>query len=982
MAGPSGWIEQLRNKLPAGFPIAIDEANICYQNNLSYDGLNQNGANGFIAGQFWAEMMGIGMEEGLNFLNFWSVIEGAGSNNFDNIGYINATSGNASLADGDRKSTYWHFKMMADYMSSGVFYPGNSFSLDNTSPVSDIKAYATFTGSSGTIMVMNQTSSDHTCRIWLENVDTHVPDIGVTFDAGINKYLPLIYLPKNSTEWILLNECNEMTARYVYTQGIYQIWPGTAPGQVSYLNGCPVHNGCPDLERVYNDSTISTHEIKADKAMIKGTLTIPNGDTLTLDNAEIIMDADSKINVAAGGKLIIRDSKIHSCEGNIWRGIYLKGQASVQQQLQIDRSNLSDADTLIFADSTRNIRIEDSYFSHSANCIFLNHNTAFKINRNLFENIAYPVYTLNNLTALGSTVVDTVSEITENNFEIPITGIQMDSSNHSYLNISCNLFNNYQAYGIYATNSVLKDQGTSAIGAGNQFVSASFINDSVSAFYHDGDTINYYYSSSEPLTLDLKKTYILTYEATDSAECSVPKTGCPNAFAGENVIIGRGCTTILKADPIEEDALYSWRNLATNEVFSADTQVTVSPLVKTTYELKIQFPNGCISYGQTTVYVSLATTCISYDCPDSFPAENVWDDRQIGDLHLSSDTIEVTGKVTVQTGGILTIDSCEIIFTNGGSIEVRPTSKLIIRDSKLHSCDKYSWGGITVHGDTSKTTPLDIQRSYIADSPYLITADNAKSISITDSYFRKAYTAIVLEANEGFTITGNVFDSMSYAVATRDCYDLPSTIRDNYFDYSDTSVYFYKDDHSDLTINCNTFNHYLSYGVYSTSSLLQDQGDTLTGAGNVFVPNNDTLDERAFTHDGNTINYYASPSQPLAFSLSATHIITDTARDEASCVYLRPSANSFLPEAMQPNSFVLYPNPATSSVTLKYAIDSQKSVYWKLCNLMGQEIRLMAIDSKGNSVSLDLSQLQPGIYLSIIEENGAKLNVSKLVINK
>ena len=73
--------------------------------NNSSDNLNGVGANSFIGGQFIAEMLGIGMKQGLDFINLWSVVEG--NTNALNIGFIDGSTNN-------KKPIYYHFKMMAD----------------------------------------------------------------------------------------------------------------------------------------------------------------------------------------------------------------------------------------------------------------------------------------------------------------------------------------------------------------------------------------------------------------------------------------------------------------------------------------------------------------------------------------------------------------------------------------------------------------------------------------------------------------------------------------------------------------------------------------------------------------------------------------------------------------------------------------------------------------------------------------------------
>ncbi|MCW3070408.1 MAG: hypothetical protein JWO44_298 [Bacteroidetes bacterium] len=117
---------------------AITEANVNWQNNGA-DNLNGVGANSFIGGQFLAEMLGISMKNGVDFVNIWSVVEG--NNTALNIGYIDAQTG-------VKKPIYYHFKMMADN------FKGNY--ADVTDNQNNVKTFASKSGSQINVMIMNQ----------------------------------------------------------------------------------------------------------------------------------------------------------------------------------------------------------------------------------------------------------------------------------------------------------------------------------------------------------------------------------------------------------------------------------------------------------------------------------------------------------------------------------------------------------------------------------------------------------------------------------------------------------------------------------------------------------------------------------------------------------------------------------------------------------------------------------------------------------
>jgi len=117
---------------------AVTEANINWQNDGG-DNLYGVGVNSFIGGQFIAEMLGVGMKHGLDFINIWSVVEG--NNTALNIGYIDPTSGN-------KKPAYYHFKMLAENFS-GAYANG-------TSNQPNVKSLGSKSAQNISVMIMNQ----------------------------------------------------------------------------------------------------------------------------------------------------------------------------------------------------------------------------------------------------------------------------------------------------------------------------------------------------------------------------------------------------------------------------------------------------------------------------------------------------------------------------------------------------------------------------------------------------------------------------------------------------------------------------------------------------------------------------------------------------------------------------------------------------------------------------------------------------------
>jgi hypothetical protein len=128
--------------------MAVTEANINYVPQwMGEDNNTSLGAKSFIAGQFWAELLGIAMWEGAEFVTFWSVVEGSG------LGYLGS--------DGTTKrSTYHHFRMMAEN------FRGNA--VDAWDDRTNVKAFGAVDADQIAVMIMNQetsTSYSYTIRL-------------------------------------------------------------------------------------------------------------------------------------------------------------------------------------------------------------------------------------------------------------------------------------------------------------------------------------------------------------------------------------------------------------------------------------------------------------------------------------------------------------------------------------------------------------------------------------------------------------------------------------------------------------------------------------------------------------------------------------------------------------------------------------------------------------------------------------------------
>ena len=123
--------------------IAITEANINYVNpsDTSLSGLS---ANSFVAGQFWAEIMSACMQDSVQILNFWSVIEGNADST--DIGYLR-------VANATKRSTWHHFALLAKNFK-GTYCNG----IVSTTQT-DVKVFGSYNSDQVAVMIIKEHGS-------------------------------------------------------------------------------------------------------------------------------------------------------------------------------------------------------------------------------------------------------------------------------------------------------------------------------------------------------------------------------------------------------------------------------------------------------------------------------------------------------------------------------------------------------------------------------------------------------------------------------------------------------------------------------------------------------------------------------------------------------------------------------------------------------------------------------------------------------
>lgn len=182
--------------------MAITEANVAWRNK-SNDGVYGVGTHSFIGGQFWTEILCAGMANGVEIINFWSVIEG--SSNMYDLSYLDRTTAVP-------KPSYYHFKLTAEHFEGATYYPTVA---ETGNPNQNLKAFVCKKGSDVKILVLNENTNSTTSDASVSSVSVSMTTSAPT-GSGTYKFHLAASIPGISfTEKTLTSLVNEAT--YVNT---------------------------------------------------------------------------------------------------------------------------------------------------------------------------------------------------------------------------------------------------------------------------------------------------------------------------------------------------------------------------------------------------------------------------------------------------------------------------------------------------------------------------------------------------------------------------------------------------------------------------------------------------------------------------------------------------------------------------------------------------------------------------------------------
>jgi hypothetical protein len=352
---------------------------------------------------------------------------------------------------------------------------------------------------------------------------------------------------------------------------------------------------------------------------------------------------------------------------------------------------------------------------------------------------------------------------------------------------------------------------------------------------------------------------------------------------------------------------------------------------------------------------------------------------------MTIDTNAVISQVlVVQSGATLTIDSTQLVFLPDRYIDVKIGGKLIVNYSFLHGCNESPWDGIRVTGDRDTLHQLVIFGSVIEGADVLVDALSTADISVVQSTFRDAQTALKLTDCLGFDIRRNDFSDMVNGIETYTSGSAASQIIENYFADIEKGIQMTLDDHDQLDILCNVFDRYTEYGIHSSNCQLKDQGNSTNSAGNVFYPNS-TNTNHHILHRGNNMNYYYGPSDTITMVNDSVKNAYVARADYDGCEEMRTALLQSSQDLVKntPPKVWNVPNPASNSTTLHFTIDKMTSTaVCTITNIYGNEIMRFPVDLQSGQKEMSLETFANGIYFYTLIVDGRSSCTGKMIISK
>ena len=164
-------------------------------------------------------------------------------------------------------------------------------------------------------------------------------------------------------------------------------------------------------------------------------------------------------------------------------------------------------------------------------------------------------------------------------------------------------------------------------------------------------------------------------------------------------------------------------------------------------------------------------------------------------------------------------------------------------------------------------------------------------------------------------------------------------------------------------------------------SNLKDQGDSASGAGNIFSPTENNTNNQIYYSGGTPMVYYVDPS--YSFSLAINNTLTAESIIAGADSDCRDAQNKIAKPSIRKeaiNDLRISPNPASQQILVEVAHQNQtvKSAI-KVYSILGVEVR--RVDVRDGSVLIDIGDLENGLYFCKFYEDERPQCSKKFIVN-
>lgn len=654
--------------------IAITEANICTFNDVngtnptagSDDLPTGNGANSFIAGQFWAEMMCVSMEQGVELFNFWSVKEGQGPNYEGNIGYLNSNPSMSGGVVGGKKSTYYHYQMVATNFFSTTTNPSTLYANSTPStPPTNYKAYAYKNSNEIGVLILNQAQTSTSLGHFDDDFAINLN--GTASSAAINISLATgvsgTYSCRIKTETSVLIKF-DLSGNFI-SRTEYSIddavnnlppktWNNSANAYIADGNiwgspdtGIEPYYGNPwDLpfsDDIWSRNWNGGYTDSASGGVFVGSTAHQSPDWTT--NSARTPRFFVRLNIPCGppvsGTIELYQKGATTADVYLtpnWKMIgspapVTNAAAGVPYVVQIDWLNMSAASQIPVSPGPGQDYCLVARFVSNDDPMFWERTTPtpgatagnnIKFNNNIAQKNIQIVDGPNNNFVLSVGNASSLPKVVSFDFLTPTyppSAPPFTDVGTINVDLGRTLYNQWVKGGSVGKNVIAatrerrpycvrrkkaSDRGVSPYSIYITGPTASIGNISLSPdeIHKTKVTFNYTAPDRKGATYSFDIRQFSDGGFSGAVRYLITPSDCQAVNAGSDVTICRNCSATISASPLIVGAVYTWYNNATEVLVRTGQTIRVSPHVTTTYRVQVKSPDGCIMHDAVTVTVN------------------------------------------------------------------------------------------------------------------------------------------------------------------------------------------------------------------------------------------------------------------------------------------------------------------------------------------------------------------------------------------